>query len=44
MREELCNENIISKDDDGLGEGRVIIVEGRRDDLFVEDGVGEDID
>ena len=26
MREELSNENIVSKDDDGLGEGRVIMV------------------
>ena len=44
MREELSNENIVSKDDDGLGEGGVVMVECGRDDLFVEDGVGEDVD
>ena len=44
MREELSNENIISKDDDSLGEGRVIMVEHRGDDLFIKDRVSEDID
>ena len=43
-REELSNENIILKDDDGLGEGRVIMVECGGDDSFIEDRVGEDID
>ena len=44
VREELSNENIISKDDDSLGEGGVIMVECGRDDLFIEDWVGEDVD
>ena len=43
-REELSNENIVSKDDDGLGEGGVIMVECRQEDSFVEDGVSEDVD
>ena len=43
-REELSDENIILKEDDGLGEGGVIMVEGRVDDSFVEDWVHEHID
>ena len=43
-REELSNENIVSKDDDGLGEGGVVVVECRRDNPFIEDWVGEDVE
>ena len=32
MREELSNENIVLKDDDGLGEGGVVMVECGQDD------------
>ena len=42
--EELPNENIISKQDDSLGEGGVIMIKGRVDDLLVEDQISEDID
>ena len=44
MREELSDENIISKDDDGLGEGGVVMVHSRVDDPFVENQVSEDVD
>ena len=37
------DENIVSKDDDGLGEGGVVMVECQQDDSLVEDGVGEDV-
>ena len=43
-REELSDENIILKEDNGLGEGRVIMVQGRVDDPFIENGIGEDVD
>ena len=43
-REELSDENIILKDDDGLGEGRVIMVQGGVDDPFIENGISEDVD
>ena len=36
MREELSDENIILKDDNGLGEGGVIMVQGGVDDPFIE--------
>ena len=44
MREELSDENIISKDNDGLGEGGVVMVQGQVDDPFVENRIGEDVD
>ena len=44
MREELSDENIILKDDGGLGEGSVVMVQSRVDDLFVEDWISEGID
>ena len=44
VREELSDENIISKDDNGLNEGGVIMVQGRVDNSFIENWVGEDID
>ena len=40
----MSNENIILKEDNGLGEGGVVMIERRRDDSFVEDRVGEDVD
>ena len=40
---ELSEENIVSKDDDGLGKGGVVMVEGGGDDLLIENGVSEDI-
>ena len=40
----MSNENIVSKDDDGLGEGGVVMVEHGGDDLFVEDRVSEHVD
>ena len=44
MREELSDENIISKDDDSLSEGGVVMVQGRGDDPVIEDRVSQDID
>ena len=44
VREELSDKNIISKDDNGLNEGGVIMVQGRVDNSFIENWVGEDID
>ena len=43
-REELSNENIVLKDNDSLGEDGVVVVECGRDDSFIEDWVGEDVD
>ena len=42
--EELSKEYVVSKDDNGLGEGGVIMVEGGGDNPFIEDGVSEDVD
>ena len=42
--EELSKEYVVLKDDNGLGEGGVIMVEGGGDDPFIEDGVSEDVD
>ena len=44
VREELSNENIISKEDEGLGEGGVIMVECGIDDPLVENRICEHID
>ena len=38
------DEDIISEEGDGLGEDRIIVVEGRGNDLFIENGVSKDID
>ena len=43
-REELSDENIILRDDNGLDEGGVVMVQDRAGDPFIEDRVGEDID
>ena len=41
---QLVNEDVILEEDDGLGEHWVIIIEGRCNDSFIEDRVGEDVD
>ena len=41
---QLVDQDIVSEEDDGLGEDRVIMVEGQGDDPFIKDGVGEDVD
>ena len=38
------DEDIISEESDGLGEDRIIVVEGRGNDPVIEDRVSEDID
>ena len=44
LSEELAEKDIVSKVDDGLSKGGVIMVEGRGDDPFVENGISQDID
>ena len=39
----LSDEDIVSEEDDNLGEDGVVVVEGGIDDLLVEDRVGEDV-
>ena len=38
------NEDIVAEESDCLGEDRVVVVQGRGEDPFIEDGVGQDID
>ena len=44
MGKHLLDQDIVAKDGDCLGENGVVVVEGRGDDSFVENGVGQDID
>ena len=38
------DEDIVLEEGDGLGEDGIIVVQGRDDDSFIEDGVGQDVD
>ena len=40
----MLDQDIIAKDGDGLGKDGVIVVAGGGDDLFIENGVGQDVD
>ena len=40
----LADEDIVVEEGDCLGEDRVVVVQGRGEDPFVEDGVGQDVD
>ena len=40
----LVDEDIVSEEGDGLGEDGIIMVQGRGNDSFVEDGVSQNID
>ena len=44
MGKHLANEDIVAEEGDCLGEDRVVVVQGRGEDPFVEDGVGQDVD
>ena len=44
MGKHLVDEDIIVEESDGLGKDRVVVIEGRVDDSFVEDRVGQDVD
>ena len=42
--EELVKENVVSKEDNGLCEGSIILVEVGYKDVLIEHTVGEDVD
>ena len=42
--EELVKENVVSKEDNGLCEGSIILVEVGCKDVLIEHRVGEDVD
>ena len=44
MGKHLLDEDIVAEEGDSLRENVIIVVEGRGDYPFIEDGVGEDID
>ena len=44
MGKELSEENVVLKEDNGLGEGGIVLVEIQIEDPFIENGIHEDID
>ena len=44
MGKHLADEDIVVEEGDCVGEDRIVEVQGRGKDPFVEDGVGQDVD